>query len=446
MDLFVVRGSTPLSGEITVAGAKNVALKAFVTALLTDSEVTLGNIPHIGDVVAMGEVIKSLGATVDITSHTARIHTPKKLVSRVPLELGARLRASSLVVGPLLARVGNAMIPNPGGCRIGARPIDRHIQGLIRMGAHIRYHSEDGYFHAQAPDGLHGVTFEFPKNTHTGTETLILAAVLAEGTTVLKNAAEEVEIDDLIGLLSAMGAHIRRSGAREITIDGVPSLHGARYSIAPDRNEEVTFAIAAAITNGSVVVHASQPKALDAFMTPVLAAGGGIQMIDAHTTRYFRKRALVAGDIMTAPYPGFMTDWQAPWAVLMTQARGVSTVHETVFESRFSYVQELQKMGAKIAFYDPAVTNPEAFYNFNWGDRVNGHHQGIRITGPTTLHNAILDITDLRAGATLLLAALVAEGESFVHGVAHVDRGYEHIEDRLRALGAHIKRIKEGDI
>lgn len=446
MDIFVVAGPTPLTGEITVAGAKNVALKALVATLLTDEEVILENIPHIGDVAAMADVLKSLGATVSFSSHTARIQSKKMLATRMPLELGARLRTSSMVVGPLLARSGNATIPNPGGCRIGARPIDRHIQGLMHMGAHIRYHSEDGYFHASAPQGLHGVTFEFPKNTHTGTETLMLAAVLAKGTTILKNAAEEVEVDDLIGLLSRMGAHIRRSGPREIIIEGVEALHGVSYRIAPDRNEEVTFAIAAAITNGSIVVHASQQKALDAFTVPFLRAGGGIEVIDQATTRYFRKGPLIAMDVTTAPYPGFMTDWQAPWAVLMTQARGVSTIHETVFESRFSYVRELQKMGAKIDFYDPEVKNPESFYNFNWVDRVHDAHQGIRITGPTPLHNAILDIADLRAGATLLLAALVAQGESVVHGVAHIDRGYEHIEDRLRVLGAHIKRIQEGDI
>ncbi len=442
MDKFVITGGIPLHGEVTIGGAKNVALKVLVASLLTDEELIIHNVPLLRDVICMLEVLKSLGVTHTMHDHTLVIRHVERKNTVVPLEVGARLRTSSMVVGPMLARLGEATIPNPGGCRLGARPIDRHMEALKLMGAHVDYHSDDGYFYLQAKK-LHGATIEFPKNTHTGTETLLLAAVLADGTTVLKNAAEEVEIDGLISLLNAMGARITRSGFREITIEGVKLLHGVEYTVMPDRNEEVTFAIAAAITHGEVTIHNSQISTLRAFTDIFTKSGMKFKQLDDHTTRYSGRGSFKATDIVTAPHPGFMTDWQAPWAVYMTQARGTSTIHETIFESRFSYVAELKKMGAEIDFYDPIVKDPKTFYNFNWKDRVDGYHQGIRIKGPVKLHNAILHIDDLRAGATLILAALVAEGESYIHGAEQVDRGYEKIEKRLSQLGANIKRISE---
>ena len=252
-----------------------------------------------------------------------------------------------------------------------------------------------------------------------------------------------MEIDELIELLNHMGGKIRRETPREIVIDGVKSLHGVEYSIQSDRNEEVTFAVAAALTGGSITVHASRRDSLGAFLDVFRQAGGTYKEIDGSTTIYSIDKSIIATDIVTSPHPGFMTDWQAPWAVLMTQAIGVSSIHETVFESRFSYVSELKKMGAMIDFFDPTVKNPETFYNFNWSDRVDGYHQGIKIHGPTELHNAILNIDDLRAGATLVLAALIAKGESYIHGVEQIDRGYENMEKKLRRLGAQIRRIKE---
>ena len=442
MEKFVITGGTPLKGSIMLGGAKNVALKICVASLLTDDELILHNVPRISDVSAMFDVLKSLGVTVNRQGSTVRIkHGPIKS-SAVPLEVGARLRTSSMVLGPLLARVGIATVPNPGGCRIGARPIDRHIGGLQQMGATITYVSEDGFFHARA-QSLHGITYTFEKNTHTGTETLILAAVLARGTTVLKNAAEEVEIDDLIVCLVSMGARIKRTAHREITIEGVSRLHGTEYSIMPDRNEEVTFAISAMMTGGDITVVHSQQQHLRAFFDALDRAGGGYEKISGAKTRYFAPKKILPTDIVTVPHPGFMTDWQAPWAVLMTQANGVSTIHETVFESRFSYVKELIKMGAAIEHFDPQVANPAFFYNFNLGDRAEDSHQAIRIMGPTKLHNAILDIDDLRAGATLVLAALAAQGQSSISGIEQIDRGYEKIEERLRSVGAHIERVKE---
>lgn len=442
MEKFVIQGGVALQGEVTISGAKNVALKVLVASLLTDDELVIHNVPRLRDVYFMLEVLSHLGISHTFDGNTVRLKNSGVKSFSVPLEVGARLRTSSMVLGPLLARYGKAKIPNPGGCRLGARPIDRHIEGLKQMGATVDYRSDDGFFYSEAKK-LSGATIEFTKNTHTGTETLLLAAVLADGVTVLKNAAEEVEVDGLISLLVSMGADIHRSAPREITVRGVSSLHGVEFTVMPDRNEEVTFAIAAAITKGNIVVKHSQRDMLTAFLEKYTAAGLQYESIDQTTTRYFTSGAILPTDIETNIHPGFMTDWQAPWAVLMTQAAGVSTIHETVFESRFSYVQELKKMGATIEFYSPQIKNPEEFYNFNWSDRIEGYHQAIRITGSTPLHDAVLNIDDLRAGATVVLAALVATGESVVYGIEQVDRGYEQFETRLQSLGAHIKRVKE---
>jgi len=442
MEKFIVDGPTKLSGSVTIAGAKNVALKALVASLLTDEKVVITNVPQIRDVHLMLEVLGHLGKHPVFTGSTVTITKNSEHTCTVPLEVGARLRASSMVLGPLLSRYGKAIIPNPGGCRIGARPIDRHIDGLIKMGAAISYTSDDGYFHAEAKN-LHGAEITFEKNTHTGTETLLLAGILAEGITILHNAAEEVEVDDLILLLKTMGADITRKGKREIVIQGVPFLHGATFEIMPDRNEEVTFAVAAVASTGDITVHNSRREYLSAFLDCLTKAGGGYEEIDATTTRYFYKGPLLAVDVTTAIYPGFMTDWQAPWALLMTQAKGEAIVHETVFENRFTYVEELKKMGARIVYFDPNVKNPESFYNFNWADRPVGTHQAIRISGPTNLHNAVLSVNDLRAGATLLLAAIIGSGKSYLYGIEQIDRGYEHIEKRLTTLGAHIERVTE---
>lgn len=443
MDKFIITGGKPLRGEVTLGGAKNVALKLLVASLLTDEPLIIHSVPAIRDVDLMLDVLGSLGVDVRRKGDSVTVQNGKLRGHQVPLDSAAKLRTSSMVIGPLLARCGKAMIPNPGGCRIGARPIDRHISAIRSMGAAIEYHSDDGYFYATSPEGLRGTSFEFTKNSHTGTETMILAAVLAKGETVIKGAAEEVEVDELIALLNQMGAKIRRSAPREITIEGVPSLRGGEFRVAADRNEEVTFAIAAAVTGGDITVVGSQRQHLSAFLTTFAAAGGTYEVVDDTRTRYGRSPILRSVDVQTAPHPGFMTDWQAPWAVLMTQATGVASIHETVFENRFGYSEELKKMGAQIEAYNPDVADPASFYNFNWDDHKDGDYHAIRIHGPTKLHNAILTMQDLRAGATLVLAALAAEGQSVLHGVAHIDRGYEKIEERLRALGAQIERVKE---
>ena len=442
MDKFIIKGGTPLKGEVSVSGAKNVALKVLLTVLLTDEEVVIENIPLITDFYLMVEIIKRLGVEAKIFEDEHKIVMRNKGAKdfKIPLEMGARLRTSSMAIAPLLARFGKAQIPNPGGCRIGARPIGRHIEGLEKMGAKVRYHPEDGYFYAQAKK-LAGVTYRFPKNTHTGTETLILAAVLAEGETVLKNAAQEPEVDDLIRLLNLMGAKVRRTVSRKIVIKGVKKLHGARFRIMSDRNEIVTFAIAALATKGDIFIHEAQRDDLKTFLEKLDESGGGWEPIAEKTTRFFLKGKLKPVDIITSFHPGFMTDWQAPWAVLMTQAEGVSVIHETVFENRLLYARQLRKLGAKIEFFNPEVENPEECYNFNWEDNQSFYYHAIRISGSTALHNAVLEVADLRAGATLVLGALAASGESLVFGISHIDRGYEKIEERLRKLGAKIKRI-----
>lgn len=446
MDKFIITGGKPLQGEVTLGGAKNVSLKLLVATLLTDEELVIKNVPGIRDIDLMIDVLRSLGVTIVRHGSTVTAQNHHTNQTRVPLDIGARLRTSSMVIGPLLVRYGSAMIPNPGGCRIGARPIDRHITALRRMGATIKYQSDDGYFHAAAPQGLSGITYEFSKNSHTGTETIILASVLVKGTTIIKGAAQEIEVDELITFLNSMGARVVRSAPREITIEGVQSLHGASHTIMPDRNEEVTFAIAAAVTHGSVTVVGSQRHHLSAFLDPYTAAGGVYEVIDDIRTRYSRAESLRSVDIETKPHPGFMTDWQAPWAVLMTQAYGTATIHETVFENRFGYAEELQKMGARIEPTNPDVSEPEKYYNFNWEDHTPGDIHAVRIHGPAKLHNAILTMNDLRAGATLVLAALTAQGQSVLHGIEHIDRGYEKIEERLARLGAQIERVKEEEI
>lgn len=439
MKKYAIRGGVKLSGAVTVSGSKNVVLKAIIAACLTDEEVILKNVPLISDMFSMLELVKEIGGSFTISGHTAKIRVKKIITHEIPLETGAKIRTSSMFLAPLLARVGEAIIPNPGGCRIGARPIDRHIEGLEMMGAKITYMSEDGYFHAKAKK-LKGVEYTFVKNSHTGTETLILASVLAEGKTILKNAAEEPEVDDLIGLLSRMGAKIKREG-RTIIVIGVKKLHGAEFTISPDRNEVVTYAVASTLTGGEIIVKGVELSALATFLEKFKSAGGDWEEKQGGV-RFFASDGIKPVDIITGAHPGFMTDWQGPWAILMTQAEGVSKIHETVYENRFSYKTELQKMGAKITFYDPKITDPENFYNFNY-DPNNESRQAIKIKGKTPLHNAIMEIADLRAGATLVIAALIAEGESVIYGIEHLDRGYESFDERLKTLGAQIDVFEE---
>lgn len=440
MDSFTIKGGAPWRGSMQVSGAKNVAMKVVLCGLLTDEAIHIANVPLISSVYGTAEIVRHLGVQTTISKqHTMTIQGKRITSSTVPLEQGGLFRTATMVIGPLLCRTGQAIVPNPGGCRLGKRPIDRHIEGLEAMGAKIRY--REGFFHATAK-GLHGTTYRFPSNTHTGTETLILAAVLAKGQTVLENAAQEPEVDDLIKLLNSMGAQIRRTEPRAIRIDGVSALRGTHYTVMPDRNEAVTFAVGAIASGGNVIVEGAIASDLQAFLDALDAAGGGWEKVSETSIRFFRKSTLKASHIVTRPHPGFMTDWQGPWTLLMTQANGMSHLHETIYENRFCYVDQLCKMGAGITFYNPEVADPKEVYNFQWSAREK-RHQAIRIQGSEKLHNALLEVADLRAGATLVLAAAIAHGESVIRGVEHIDRGYERIEKRLRAVGVAIKRVEE---
>lgn len=438
--MFKIRGPKKLKGEIKVSGAKNVAMKLPLLGLLTDKPVTIKNIPLISSVFGTAEFVRRLGVKVKVNkNHTLDIHGDNIKSYRVPLELGGLYRTATMVMGPLLCRFGKAIVPNPGGCRLGKRSIDRHIAGLVKMGATIKY--KDGFFFAKA-DKLRGVRYKFARNTHTGTETLILASVLSKGETILDNAAEEPEIDDLISILTLMGAKVKRTKKRQIVIKGVDRLKGADYEIMPDRNEAVTFAVSALASGGDIVVDGVKKSQLNAFFEKLKKIGASWRVLGEDKVRFFSQgKKFKPTNIVTKPHPGFMTDWQAPFALLLTQAGGISSIHETIFEDRFGYVLELQKMGADISYFRPKVNNPEKIYNFNISDRNKNKYQGIKIKGKTPLHNAVLEVSDLRAGATLVIAAIIASGESTISGVDHIDRGYEHIEERLSNLGADIARV-----
>ena len=442
METFVIKGGTKLKGNMSVSGSKNVALKAMVAACLTDEEVVIENIPLISDFMVMADIIKELGGRVKIKDHTAVVKIEKIKKTKISLEKAASIRASAMFLAPLLARKGEAIIPNPGGCRIGARPIDRIIRGIEKMGVSVIYNSKDGYFYLTSKNRMKSVNYTFGKNTHTGTETLILSSVLARGETILNNAAEEPEVLELINLLNSMGAKIKRTNRRKIVVSGVEKLHGTRFRIPPDRNEIVTFAIAAIITKGDIFIKNINRKGLEEFLERLKIAGGGIEE-KKEGIRFFYIDGINPTNITTSFYPGFMTDWQGPWLILMTQGEGASIIHETVYENRFGYVEELRKMGAKVELFNPIIKNPEKLYNFNFEDNREEYKHAAKIYGPSNLHNAAINISDLRAGATLVLAALCANGESVVFGVEHLDRGYEDFDRRIKKLGGNIKRIKE---
>lgn len=446
MEKFIVTGGNKLKGAVKVSGAKNVALKALIAACLTDEEVVIKNVPLISDFYTMLDIIKELGGKVNLSDHIVRIRVKNIKNSKLSLDSAARIRTSFMFIVPLLLRSRNAVVPNPGGCRLGARPVDRLINGLNKMGANIKYNHEDGFFYtkvrANSNSPLRGTVYTFDKNTHTGTETLILAAVLAKGKTILKNAAEEPEIDELIAFLNSMGADIKRPGKRVIEINGVNKLHGSTFSIGPDRNEIVTFACAALITRGDILVEGAKREYIEEFLDKYIIAGGGVEELESGLRFYF-KSFLKPVNIETQPYPGFMTDWQAPWAVLMTQAKGEAVIHETVFENKLGYVEELQKMGAEAILFNPKIRNPEKIYNFNLSDDKSKYFHAVRVKGPVQLHNAIITMRDIRAGAAVLLAALAAKGTTDIFDIDKLDRGYENFEKRMLKLGANIKRIKE---
>jgi UDP-N-acetylglucosamine 1-carboxyvinyltransferase len=420
MDKFIIRGGNPLMGTIRVSGAKNSALPLMAAAILTEDEITLENIPQVRDIETERRLLESMGAAVkmhdgDACSHvTISCRSLSDPVARY--EIVKTMRASSLVLGPLIARAGVARVAMPGGCAIGARPIDLHIKGLEMMGATMV--QEHGYLEARA-QRLRGAHIVFDKITVTGTEDLLMAAVLAEGETLMENCAREPEVADLAALLAAMGAQIEGAGTSTIRVRGVTSLHGARYRINPDRIEAGTFLIAGAITGGDLTVSNCNPAHLGAVIAKLREAGARVEVLGSESVRVCGNGALRAADISTEEYPGFPTDMQAQFMALTTQAEGVSTVRENIFENRFMHVQELVRMGANI--------------------RVEGNAATVR--GPARLSAAAVMCSDLRASASLVLAALVADGESILDRVYHMDRGYERIEEKLSSVGGEIRRM-----
>jgi UDP-N-acetylglucosamine 1-carboxyvinyltransferase len=418
MQKFIVTGGVPLNGEVRIAGAKNAVLKLMAAAALSEEPTRLTNVPKISDVAIMRETMGDLGFEVKrVNADALEIHAREADWLFVPLEAAMKMRSSFILLGPLLSRFGRVIISNPGGDRIGRRPVDLHVDAMRSMGADVEY--KNGYYFAQAPRGLHGARIEFPYVTVMGTENALLAAVLARGTTVIDNAAREPETDDVIALLSAMGARIERTAPHRLEIEGVDRLRGVEHRVIGDRLEAGTFAIAAAVTGGSISMHGVDPDHLASFLDVLARMGVPHERTD-DGVRVSAADGYRACDIETQPYPGFATDLQAPLSVLMTQADGDSTINETIYEDRLDYTTELIKMGAVIEVMDA---------------------RHACIAGPTALHGREVTITDLRAGATLVLAALAAEETSVISGVEHVDRGYEQIESKLVALGAKIHRI-----
>ena len=430
MDKFRITGGRALEGRVAISGAKNAALPALTAALLTDQRVVLHNLPRVRDISTLRSLLEDLGVDSSVTheAHGNRIEIEaRQLLNPVaPYELVKQMRASVLVLGPLVARFGQARVSLPGGCAIGVRPVNLHLKGLEKLGASISF--DHGYVNARA-NGLRGTDFYFDTISVTGTENLMMAATLADGLTVLENAAREPEVQDLAVLLNKMGAKIDGAGTPEIRIRGVSRLHGAEHTIIPDRIEAATFLTAAGITGGELVVERCNPEHLMA----VLAKLGevGVQVVpDADNgTNGGHKLTVKAGtklrafNVTTQEYPGFPTDMQAQYMALMTQAEGSSVITETIFENRFMHALELARMGADIA--------------------VNGRRAVV--CGKTLLSGAKIQASDLRASASLVLAGLAAEGETLIDRVYHIDRGYERIEEKLTQVGAKIARISESD-
>jgi UDP-N-acetylglucosamine 1-carboxyvinyltransferase len=422
MDKFRICGGKPLHGTVKIAGAKNSALSLMAAALLTPEPVVLHNIPMVRDIVTMAKLLAFMSANVSTTeipasSYTIQSQTMNDAVA--PYELVKTMRASILTLGPALARSGVAHVSLPGGCAIGARPVDLHLAALEKMGALIA--TEHGYIQARAPRGgrLKGAHIVFEKITVTGTENILMAATLADGITVLQNCAREPEITDLIQLLRKMGARIQGDGTSTLQIHGVDQLHGAAHSIIPDRIEAGTFLIAGAITNGDLTITHCAPGHLGAIIAKLQSAGVPVEIPDACTLRVHDGHKLVASDVTTEEYPGFATDMQAQYMALATQAKGTSVVTETIFENRFLHASELMRMGAHIS--------------------IDGRRAVVH--GPSPLSGTVVQASDLRASAGLVLAALIASGETIIDRVYHIDRGYERIVEKLSSVGANIERL-----
>jgi UDP-N-acetylglucosamine 1-carboxyvinyltransferase len=417
LDKFRIKGGIPLEGRITISGAKNSALPALAACLLTSETVVLDRIPPVRDIRTMEELLEHAGARVTVDGERVTVEARTINNAEAPYELVKTMRASSLVLGPLVARCGRARVSVPGGCAIGTRPINLHVAGLEELGAVTR--QEHGYIEAQAPQGLKGAEVKFDRITVTGTEDLLMAAVLARGETVIHNAAREPEVVDLADLLTKMGADIQGAGTSVIRVQGVAQLHGAQHTIIPDRIETGTFLVAGAITGGDLLVTGCEPDHLRAFIAKLEATGAEVNEPAPDTLRVRAVNKLRSVDVSTEEHPGFATDLQAQFMALMTQAEGISIITETIFENRFMHALELARMGANI--------------------RLEGRQA--MVAGAIPLSGAQVIASDLRASASLVLAGLAARGQTLIDRVYHIDRGYDRIEAKLAGVGARIERV-----
>jgi UDP-N-acetylglucosamine 1-carboxyvinyltransferase len=421
---FRIVGGQPLHGSVKISGSKNAALKMLAAATLTGERCRLTNVPEIEDVRAMVEVLQHLDVVVDHPEpNVYEVAAGDVDWLFVPLEAAAKMRASFILLGPLLTRFGRVIMSNPGGDRIGRRPVNLHVDAMRAMGADIDY--RNGYYFARAPGRLRGTEINFPLVTVMGTENALLAATLAEGRTTIRPAAREPEVDDLIAFLQKMGAEVQRTDPDTIVVEGRRRLRGAEHNVIADRIEAGTFVVAAAVTGGEVTIRNAPCEHLGAFIDVVAEAG--VSVACGQDTIEVRGAPMGSGqytahDVATAPYPGLATDLQPPTSVLLSQASGVSHVNETIFEDRLEWLTELSRLGARIELMDE-------------------HHA--RISGPSQLHSAEVEMGDLRAGASLILAALAADGESWIHGAHHVRRGYENIDGKFLDLGAQIEHVSE---
>jgi UDP-N-acetylglucosamine 1-carboxyvinyltransferase len=421
VDKFKIQGGHKLEGTVQISGAKNAALPAMAAALLTADTVYLKNIPHVRDIITMAKLLAHMRCRVqspDLPPSEFSIQAETVSHAEAPYELVKTMRASVLTLGPLVARFGYARVSLPGGCAIGARPIDLHIQALEKLGAETTV--DHGYVEARAKR-LRGATFHFPKITVTGTENILTAAVLAEGETVLENCALEPEIPDLANLLIKMGAKIEGAGTPTIRVQGVEKLHGATHSIIPDRIEAGTFLVAGAIAGGNLLLTNCEPQHLGAVINKLKECGVDIRCEGNNALRVKAAQKLVCADVTTEEYPGFATDMQAQFMALATQAQGVSHIRETIFENRYIHASEMMRMGANVVIDGKLAI----------------------VTGPTPLSGAPVTASDLRASAGLVLAALVASNTTYIDRVYHIDRGYERIEQKLSSLGASIERVSD---
>lgn len=409
-----------LHGQVTISGAKNAVLPALAASLLTSQPLELTNVPMVKDVQTMLTLLQELGAEYDLKKKSLNIQVKKITSPQASYKLVRAMRASILVLGPLVARKGKAVVALPGGCAIGTRPVDLHISGLQKLGANISI--KHGYIVAEARR-LRGTEIEFEKKTVTGTENLVMAACLAKGETILRNCALEPEVSSLCELLVRMGAEIDGLGEETIRIKGVEELGGARFRIIPDRIEAGTFMVASALTGGDLILNEVEPAHLEAVIDKLTISGARVEKVGRHSLRVTRSEEIKAQDITTAPYPGFPTDMQAQFMVLMTQAHGTSIITETIFDRRFAHANELIRLGANIEVQ---------------GDKAI-------IKGPTPLSGAEVVATDLRASACLVLAGLIASGQTTINDIEHLDRGYEKIEEKLKALGVKIERLKNNN-